>query len=510
MVLTLSYGSDVVATYAGLPERPRDCMVRQLAALPVTPEITVDIAHPAWLIQQGGTINDASCLNRTDIYGIARPSTDDELRTALAFASEHHLQVSLSGTRHSMGGQASSPGALILDLTALNRIAVDTPSRTVRVGGGATWREVLEAVQARGLAVKAMPSIDILSVGGTISANAHGVDFRVGSLASTIRSLRVMLADGQLRTLDRSHQPDLFEAVIGGYGLFGVIVDAELDLVPNEVYRLNQQVIATADLPQTFASAFDDPTRRLMYAHLSTDPGSLLQRAVVYTHQRVEGAEPIAALRHEQESGAARLVFNLARHRGPGQWLKWVLQRDLLPRVRQCDQSRNEALRAAEACMVSRNQAMYNDLALLRNRVSRYTDVLQEYFLPPERLVPFLAAAREALGVSDAVLLNASVRVVHPSQVVLNYAQGERYSVVLYLSQQVSVDGNRDLAGLTRTLVAAALNQGGTFYLPYQQHYTREDLARAYPRIDEFFVLKRRYDPAALFMNGFYRRYAPQ
>ncbi len=92
----------------------------------------------------------------------------------------------------------------------------------------------------------------------------------------------------------------------------------------------------------------------------------------------------------------------------------------------------------------------------------------------------------------------------------LDYAQGERLSVVLYLSQSVSGPGNEDMADLTRALVAASLAHGGTFYLPYQQHYTREDVARAYPRLDEFFALKRRIDPDERFRNSFYDRYSPR
>ena len=510
LMLLLSYGWSMADTYSGLPHRPRDCVVRQAAA-PLEPDRPPSgPAGPSWLLQAGGTVNDASCLNRTAVYGVARPATEADLRTALAFATEQGLRVSLSGTRHSMGGQAADPGALVVDLRGFDRIAVDTGAATARVGAGVTWRQVLEAVHGRGLAVAAMPSIDVLSVGGTIAANAHGADFRTGSLASTVRSLRVMLADGSVHTLDREHRPDLFHAVIGGYGLLGVIVEAELALVPGELYRLDQRVIATTAFPDHFRDHVQaDESTRLMYAHLSTSPDSLLAETVVYSYRRVDDrGEPVPPLRSDQDSAAGRFLFNLARHGGPAMWLKWAGQRDLLPRVRQCQVPRNEALRAAEACLVSRNQAMYNDLALLRHKLPQHTDVLQEYFLPHDRLVPFLQAAAETLRAHDAVLMNASIRVVHAEPILLDYAQGERFSVVLYLSQRVSDDGNRDMADLTRALVAGALEHGGTFYLPYQQHYTRTDVARAYPALEEFFALKRRHDPGLLFMNGFYRRYA--
>ena len=102
-------------------------------------------------------------------------------------------------------------------------------------------------------------------------------------------------------------------------------------------------------------------------------------------------------MRQDQDSRVGRLVLNLARHGGMAQRLKWAGQRHVLPRFRACVESRNEALRAAEACLVSRNQAMYNDLGLLRNKLTKYTDILQEYFLPPDQLAAFVAEARDVL-----------------------------------------------------------------------------------------------------------------
>ncbi|MGH3370753.1 MAG: FAD-binding oxidoreductase, partial [Nocardioidaceae bacterium] len=466
-------------------------------------------SFPAWTVQEGGSVNDASCLSRTQVYGVVRPRDEQGVRDALRFARAEGLAVAVGGTRHSMGGQASYPNGLVLDMTGMHRVRVDAGTRTVRVEGGATWSRVLEAVHEEGLSVSSMPSIDVLSVGGTLSVNAHGLDFRVGSLAPSVRSLRLMLADGTVHRVDRTHEPELFHAAIGGYGLFGVILEAELDLVDSEMYQLDQQVVATEDFPARFAELEAEERYRMMYAHLSTSPRGFMEEAILYTYARTGTAgESVPPLREQADSAGARFVLNLARTGPVGERLKWGAQKHLLPRVRSCSQSRNEALREAEACLVGRNQAMYNSLGLLGNRLDDYTDILHEYFLPRDRLVPFIEDAREVIAEHEAVLLNASIRSVHEGDTALRYAKGDRFSLVLYLSQEVDVAGNADMADLTRTLVALALQHGGTFYLPYQQHYTRAEVVRAYPEIDDFFALKRRYDPDALFRNSLWARYA--
>lgn len=510
LVLVLALGALTFEQYTGDPATAKDCAIH---ATPVPPATDLRVPagrYPGRLVQRGGTVNDASCLNRTPVHGVVRPRSEAEAQQALAYARAQGLSVSVGGTRHSMGGQAAFPRALVLDMRGMDAVSVRAADRTVRVQAGATWRQVLEAVHPHGLSVAAMPSIDVLSVGGTLSANAHGADFRTGSLAATVRSMRVLLADGTVRTVDRTHHPRLFRAVIGGYGLFGVILEAELDLVPGEMYVAADRTVDVRSFPALFSAELEPDERyRMLYAHLSTSPGSFLEEAIVYTHRRAgPSAEPLPPLRQSQDSRVARLVLNLARHGGTGQRVKWAAQRHLLPRFRACRQSRNEALRDAEACLVSRNQAMYNDLGLLRHKLDRYTDILQEYFLPRDRLVPFIDEARALLPAHDAVLLNASVRSVHRGESLLDYAKGERFSVVLYLSQDVSREGNRDMAALTRALIGAALEHGGTFYLPYQQHYTRAELERAYPEIDDFFAFKRRQDPDLVFMNSFYSRYA--
>lgn len=515
LLVVLAIGGQQLAVWSGSPAAAKDCVVQVMPATvsttttPTTNATPSDAPYPGFLAQRGGTVNDASCLNRTKVYGVVRPRNVADVREALAFAEKKDLIVSIAGTQHAMGGQASYPGALVLDMRGLDAISVDQSGRTVTVQAGATWHQVLERVHPVGLSVSTMPSIDVLSVGGTVSVNAHGLDFRTGSLFSSIRSMRVMLADGTVHDISREREPELFRSVIGGYGLFGVVLDVELELVDSEMYRLRSHVIDYRDFPQVFETAVaGDESVRLSYTHLSTAPQSLLEEAIIYTYERVEFDEPIPSLTSRSSDRVGRLVFNLARTGDLGQRLKWTAQRDLLTKVRGCVQSRNEALREAEACMVARNQAMFESLDLLDNRLNQYTDVLHEYFLPRDQLVSFIDELRTHVGAHDAQLLSASIRVVHKENIALDYAQGDRFSLVLYWSQAVSEDGNADMADLTRSLVAASLDHGGTFYLPYQQHYTPDQVAQAYPELSTFFADKRRYDPGLRFQNSFFARYS--
>ncbi len=265
----------------------------------------------------------------------------------------------------------------------------------------------------------------------------------------------------------------------------------------------------TPPSPEVFESdVAGDDSVRFTYTHLSTSPSGLLEEAIVYTYERVEALEPIPPLEQRDSDWFGRLILNLARTGGLGQRLKWTAQRDVLPHVRNCTEATNEALRDADACMVARNQVMFESLDLRQNQLTQYTDVLHEYFLPHDQLVPFIDELRAELGAHDAQLLNASIRSVHREDIALDYAQGDRFSLVLYLNQEVSDAGNADMADLTRNLIAASLDHGGTFYLPYQQHYTRDQVAQAYPELDTFFATKRRYDPTLRFQNSFYARYS--
>jgi FAD/FMN-containing dehydrogenase len=397
----------------------------------------------------------------------------------------------------------------VLDMRGLNAIRLDEARRTVTVGAGATWHDIQNAIHPR-FAVKAMQSTDIFTVGGSIAVNAHGMDHRAGALMASIRALRIMLADGRIVIASRESEPELFAHVVGGYGLFGVILAAELDVVPNDIYESERALIRYDEFPRRFGEIAADPEIGLMYTHLSTAPGTLLEEGLVYTYRRAtdqSGERPPLG-----EVGATRmrrLTVNLAKRGNVFRSLKWWAEKELEHRFESCTITRAQAMGDGEACLVSRNDPMHDSVAYLRNSLPGETDILHEYFVPRDRLVPFLDDLRRVFRAQDVNLLNASIRAVDAEHNILSYAPAPAFSVVLYINQRTDEVGNAAMARLTSDLIDLTARHGGRFFLPYQLHYTPAQLERSYPEIRAFFAAKRRWDPEGRFSNSWYSRYAP-
>lgn len=460
--------------------------------------------------QKGGFIDDMSCLNTTSVFGIVKPKTPDDIKDSILFAKENKLSISLAGVRHSMGGQSFAQNAVVLDMTDFNQMSVDDKNKVLTVQSGAVWHDVQKYLDPKGLSVKAMQSSDIFSVGGSISVNAHGMDHNVGSLSSTIRSMRIMLEDGEIHTISRTQNPELFKSVIGGYGLFGVIVDVELDLTDNVMYKRETTTINYKDFPATFDEIKRNPTEYgLFYAHLSTGPNSFLQEVILYRYKTSNDyGAPIPPIQESEHVGIKRFFLNLAKTGKWGSQARYWAEKYMLPYLEACDVSRNQALGSPEACYVSRNQDMHDSAKFLRNNMKNDTDILQEYFIPQDKFLTFIDGTRDILKSNNAVVLNVGIRAVNKEDITLNYAPTDSFAIVLYLNQKMIEEENTKMEKLTREMINLTISLDGKPYLPYQQYYTSEQLQQAYPNLAQFFELKKQNDPELLFTNSFYRKYS--
>ncbi|MDQ3249562.1 MAG: FAD-binding oxidoreductase, partial [Chloroflexota bacterium] len=379
--------------------------------------------------QQGGVINDASCLNRTAVYGIVQVTSEATIGNALRYAAENGLKISIAGVRHSMGGHAFSPNAVVLDMTKFNAMTLNEAAQTLTVQSGATWHDIQSFLHPK-YAVKAMQSTDIFTVGGSISVNAHGMDHQTGAIGRTVRSLRLMLADGSVQTVSRTQNPELFHLVIGGYGLFGIILEVELEITDNAIYTTGRQIVDYQAFPELFNSELvNDKALGLFYGHLSTAPQSFLQEMILYTYRETAVADAeIAPLGEVASTKLRRFVINFSKQ---GAWpmrLKWFAEKHIEPRMEACTVvNRNQAMTDGEACLVSRNEPMHDSVKYLQNNLPNETDILHEYFIPRAQFVPFVDGLRQIMTDNQTNLLNASVRVVHQEDNFLNYAPTDMF-----------------------------------------------------------------------------------
>ena len=187
--------------------------------------------------------------------------------------------------------------------------------------------------------------------------------------------------------------------------------------------------------------------------------------------------------------------------------MRWTLEKYAEPHLDPC-LTRNQAMNQKEVCLVSRNEEMYDNMAYLKNRLPD-TDILQEYFVPYDRMPRFVDGLRDVVRNNKANLLNVTMRTVHKDTITaLPYAKDDMFGLVLYFNVGFNDRDNEILKKTTAELIDVAEQAGGTYYLPYQLFYSKQQLRTAYPEIDDFFAAKQKYDPIGLFSNAFYEKYA--
>jgi hypothetical protein len=154
---------------------------------------------------------------------IARCQDPGDVIASIRFARENGLEIAVRGGTHNAGGLGTWDDALVIDLSPMRSIAVDPQTHTVRVGGGCTWAEVDQATVALGMAT---PSgiISSTGVGGlTLGGGIGYLARRFGLTVDNLLAADIVLADGTYLTASESAHSDLFWALRGGGGNFGVV-----------------------------------------------------------------------------------------------------------------------------------------------------------------------------------------------------------------------------------------------------------------------------------------------
>jgi FAD/FMN-containing dehydrogenase len=443
-------------------------------------------------------LNDASKLSPTPVFShwTARDEPEvkwiAQLRRELADAAREKRSFAVSAARHSMGGQSlpRDGHAVTLDI---NQCQPDTAGKTCRVNGGTRWFQVIEHLDKIGFSPAVMQSNSDFGVGATFSVNAHGWPAPHGPFGSTVKSLRLMLADGTILDCSRTENAELFGLAMGGYGLVGIILDLDIEMVENRLMAPKFEQMPATDFAARFTSALaPDSDVKMIYGRLNVARNEFFREALLITYRAAPTPKtgmPKIDRGGGIMSGILKNVYRAQIGSETAKNARWYAERSLAPSM--------------GAGTGTRNNLMNEPVLNLEGRDPTRTDILHEYFVAPERFNDFLTVCRSLIPKSRLEFLNVTLRYVKKDETsVLAYAKTDRIAAVMSFSQRMYADDEAEMMRLTEALIEGIGAIGGSFYLPYRLHARRDQVADIYPNSARFVDAKRRYDPGLVFRNA--------
>jgi FAD/FMN-containing dehydrogenase len=163
-------------------------------------------------------------------WGVAEPTTIDEVCALVAQAAAEGVTVAPVGTGHQIGALPDLSRTLLLRPAIEGGVRVDPAARSARVPAGTPWESVVSAAAEHGLFALHGSSPTVGAVGFLLSGGASFYGRRYGVAANHVRAVELVDAGGAARRVDADHDPDLFWALRGGGGAFGVVTAVEIDL----------------------------------------------------------------------------------------------------------------------------------------------------------------------------------------------------------------------------------------------------------------------------------------
>jgi alkanesulfonate monooxygenase SsuD/methylene tetrahydromethanopterin reductase-like flavin-dependent oxidoreductase (luciferase family)/FAD/FMN-containing dehydrogenase len=227
---------------------------------------------------------------------VLRPRDAAQVSDALGYAREHEVVIGVRSGGHGISGRSTNNGGIVIDLGALNTVEMLDPARgLVRIGAGARWGEVARALQPHGLAITSGDYGDV-GVGGLATAGGIGLLGRSQGLTiDHVRAAEIVLADGSPVRADAEHNADLFWALRGAGGNFGIVTAIELEAGRLDQVVVSRMVYDAANLEmllERWGQVVESSPRELtsfLYA-----AGGGVQTTTVYADQNTERA--VAAL----------------------------------------------------------------------------------------------------------------------------------------------------------------------------------------------------------------------
>lgn len=437
-------------------------------------------------------VTDVTELYPIHVLDIVVPHTIEDIVKAV----KTHDRISIGGGRNSMGGQTASRRAVQIDMREYTKVlAFSTTTKEITVQAGIRWYDIQKYIDPYGLAVEIMQTYSNFTVGGSVSVNVHGRYVGLGPIVMSVRSFRIILANGEIVEASPSTHSDIFYSAIGGLGGLGVISDVTLALADNVNVERNRVVVPTSGYAEFFAKT------------VRSNPDVIFHNGDMYP----PAFENISAVSWAKTDKAPTVADRLIPRAGD-YWLEraaWVVMSQW-PGGRWIREHILEPLiyHGTPPVHTRNYEASYDIAELEPESRDTSTYVLQEYFVPVERFDEWVPKMKKVFDDYHVNVLNVSIRHAKPDPgVILKWAPKESFAFVVYYKQGTSEKAKREVSVWTRAMIDQVLSVGGTYYLPYQPLATDEQFHRAYPGAIEYFEIKKHYDPTDKFTNNLWDTY---
>lgn len=466
-------------------------------------------------IGSGISVNDIhSKLNATDVTKVVMIETEADIAKEVEACARRCASLAVCGGRGAMGGQQFLHAAALIDMSEYNDVRkFDPVVGRISVQSGITWTKLCDflIVQSPYAGIQwginqKQTGADFMSIGGSVSANAHGRGLRFSPIVQDVVDFTIVQSDGAVTFCSRTHNHELFSLVVGGYGLFGVISEVTLQLAPRKRVKRTVELIRSSELPFKFsdriASGYDYGDFQFSCDEKSDD---FISRGVFSCYQPLPSGEGASAADGVENDNMA-LSENDWRHL-----------------ITLAHEQKSKAFEVySQFYLATSGQEYWSDTHQLSIYMNDYHDdidkafgvpcrgseMITELYVPQERLEKFLEVARRDFIANNVHLIYGTIRLIkRDNDTYLPWAKQDYACVIFNLHVDHIQEGICKAQLDFQRLIDRALELGGSFFLTYHRWARKDQILNAYPNFVSFLKLKHKYDKSGVFSSDWYRHY---
>jgi len=465
--------------------------------------------HHAAAQDAGQRLNDVhSQLNPVTVAEVIRPTSMDDVIQAIHRARRENKVISIAGSRHSMGGQQFASGALHLDMTGMNEVlALDKETGRMRAQAGISWLKLfkeLARLQANDKSPWAITQkqtgADDLTLGGAVSTNIHGRGLKWQPFVQDIVSLTIANAEGDIQHVSREENADLFALVIGGYGLFGVILEVELQLQPQQKLERIVEVTELAGLTERIAQRIKEGYTLGDFQFCPDDDSSgFMKEGVFACYRPVDDSAAIPADKATLKPELWRSLIIQAHADKQQAWQQYVTY---------YKKTHGQLYYSDEAQFGYYDVDYVEAIQKALPKLAKGSLMISELYVPVENLEDFMAASASDFKAHGTEVIYGTIRFIRKDDTsFLPWARRDYACIVFNLRVTHSEAGIMKARQAFRLLIDRALERDGSFFLTYHRWATKEQMLKAYPQFPEFLKMKKRHDSHEVFQSEWYRHW---